>query len=69
MKCANPGCTAETLYFRSGSLPIMDRLEHGERGDSKTMRRIVWLCGECSAKLVVELWRAPGAQLQSRPAA
>jgi hypothetical protein len=66
MQCANPMCDVETLYFRSGSLHTIDYCDHAEAGDPDVKRRIIWLCGECSARFAVEVWRPPGQQLRSQ---
>jgi hypothetical protein len=66
MQCANPMCDAETLYFRSGSLHTIDYFEHGEAGDPEIKQRMIWLCGECSRRFAVEVWRPPGQQLRSQ---
>ena len=66
MQCANPMCDAETLYFRSGSLHTIDYFGHAETGDGEIKQRIIWLCGECSRRFAVEVWRPPGQQLRSQ---
>jgi len=66
MQCANPMCDVETLYFRSGSLHTIDYFEHAESGDPDVKQRIIWLCGECSRRFAVEVWRPPGQQLRSQ---
>ena len=66
MQCANPMCDAETLYFRSGSLHTIDYFGDAEVGNAEIKQRIIWLCGECSARFAVEVWRPPGQQLRSQ---
>jgi len=68
MKCANPKCTAEGLYLRSGSLHEIDFIVTGEKGgnDRTIRRKIVWLCPHCSTQFEIETWRPPGQQLQRR---
>lgn len=66
MQCANPMCDVETLYFRCGSLHTIDYFERSEAGDLDVKRRIIWLCGECSPRFAVEVWRPPGQQLRSQ---
>lgn len=66
MRCANPHCREESLYFRSGSLHAIDRFEHNDQNPEAREQHLIWLCGECSLRFVVETWRPPGHQLQSR---
>lgn len=64
MQCANPLYRAEALYFRSGSLHAIDRFGHGGPGMEGREQYVIWLCGECSPRFVVETWRPPGQQVQ-----
>ena len=66
MRCANPMCDAESLYFRSGSLHTIDFFAGGEPEALEIKQRIIWLCGECSGRFTVEVWRPPGQQLRSQ---
>jgi hypothetical protein len=66
MRCANPMCDAESLYFRSGSLHTIDFFAGGEPEGREIKQRIIWLCGECSRRFAVEVWRPPGQQLRSQ---
>jgi hypothetical protein len=66
MTCANRACQAETLYFRKGSLHWIDREDSHQRNPCLRETRPVWLCEECSRKFVIQLWRAPGFQIQPR---
>lgn len=66
MTCANRACQAETLYFRKGSLHWIDREDSDQRNPCLRETRPVWLCEECSRKFVIQLWRAPGFQIQPR---
>jgi hypothetical protein len=60
MRCANPGCKTETLYFRSGSLHWIDRDAEGRA------TALIWLCESCTRAFVVEPWRPAGQQMRRR---
>jgi len=61
MHCANPECSMESDYLRSGTLYwIEDLAPEGE----ERRGRYIWLCSGCSARFVVQSWRPPGQQLQ-----
>jgi hypothetical protein len=63
MRCANPGCVQEAIYFRSGSLHWID--VRGRNSEKPTPRRqMIWLCAECSRCYVVETWRPAGEQVR-----
>jgi hypothetical protein len=66
MRCANPGCGAETLYLRSGGIFAVDFLDGAEdAGESRsTQRRVIWLCDACTELFSVETWRPPGEQVR-----
>lgn len=64
MRCANPGCQAEVLYFRSGSLHWIDKPSQLAGAPQRRATRLIWLCAECSRKLVVQTWRPAGQQLR-----
>ena len=66
MRCANLPCNSETMYFRSGSLHCLDRIQKGRTGASGEQRQLVWLCPDCTNHFVVETWRLPGQQLRER---
>ena len=68
MHCINALCTAETSYFRSGSLHYMDRSQESRTAITGEQRQLVWLCPQCSQTFVVQTWRAPGQQLRVRTA-
>ena len=76
MKCANPACSVETLYLRSGGIYAVDLLGGAAAGECQIiLRRVIWLCDTCSGQFAVETWRPPGEQLRplripedSRPA-
>lgn len=69
MRCANPLCKVESLYFRSGSLHWIDCVNAGAAHSRVEHRRIIWLCGECSRHFLVETWRPAGQQLRPNGAA
>ncbi len=64
MRCANPGCEAETLYFRSGSLHWIDLQPQLDGVAQRCSTRLIWLCAKCSQNLVVQTWRPAGQQLR-----
>lgn len=64
MRCANPGCQAEAIYFRSGSLHWIDKLPQLAGAPQIRATRLIWLCDECSRNLVVQTWRPAGQQLR-----
>lgn len=64
MQCANPLCHAESKYFRSGSLHSINYVDQTEMNDNRGQQRLIWLCGDCSRRFVVETWRPPGQQLR-----
>lgn len=64
MRCANPECQAETLYFRSGSLYWVDNPQQSTGVQFCRATLLIWLCAQCSRKLVVETWRPVGQQLR-----
>jgi len=65
MRCANPICNAEALYFRSGSLHWVDATSLD--GEEQLPRmQMIWLCAECSRFYVVETWRPAGQQVRRR---
>jgi hypothetical protein len=66
MKCANPACSAETLYLRSGSIYAVDFLAGaGNAGECQIIqRRVIWLCDACAGQFTVETWRPPGEQVR-----
>lgn len=67
MRCANPLCNQEALYYRDGSLHWIsstddnDGAAYGEHSD-----KLIWLCSRCSEEMVVETWRPPGQQIRPR---
>jgi len=65
MRCANPGCAAEALYFRSGSLHWVDANDSSAESNLPR-RQLIWLCAECSRMYVVETWRPAGQQVRRR---
>lgn len=64
MHCVNPGCGAESLYFRSGSLHWLDRKPGSGEVSARHSTRLIWLCAACSRKLEVQTWRPAGQQLR-----
>lgn len=66
MKCANPMCRSESMYFRSGSLHCIDPSKGPPAKGAEAKRRIVWLCRNCSDHWAVETWRPAGQQMRPR---
>jgi hypothetical protein len=66
MKCANPICGVESLYFRSGSLHCIDSRDEIRGNHTEAGQKLIWLCGECTKSWSVETWRKPGQQLRRR---
>lgn len=64
LDCAMSGCDAHEQTLRSGSLHLLDV----PTAENRFVKRIVWLCPDCSRKYVVQTWRAPGQQIQLREA-
>jgi hypothetical protein len=66
MRCANPACSSETLYLRSGRIFAVDFLGGpGNAGECQIIqRRVIWLCDACTGKFAVETWRPPGEQVR-----
>jgi hypothetical protein len=57
MRCANPHCSKELLYFRAGTLQLLEFQPHSDelsrRDDGAfvikgLISRFFWLCGDCS---------------------
>jgi hypothetical protein len=61
MTCANPACSAESLYLRSGGIFAVDVLDGaGNAGECQIIqRRVIWLCDACPGHFAVETWRPP----------
>lgn len=64
MRCANPDCDVEAMYFRSGSLYWVDGYVQPAGAPRRRRARLIWLCEECSRRLVVETWRPEGQQVR-----
>ncbi len=66
MTCANPACTAQELYLRSGGIYAVDFLDGSrETGECQIIqRRVIWLCDACTGMFAVETWRPPGEQVR-----
>lgn len=67
MRCANPACRAESLYFRSGSLYWINFMNPKDpcAGDEGA-QKLIWLCSDCSSQFIVQTWRPPGQQIRQR---
>lgn len=67
MRCANPACSAESLYFRDGSLYWIDVLNSKDPFACEGgAQKLIWLCRDCSSHFVVQTWRPPGQQIRRR---
>jgi hypothetical protein len=65
MTCANPACSAESLYLRSGGIFAVDVLDGTGTGECQIIqRRVIWLCDACTGQFAVETWRPPGEQVR-----
>jgi len=67
MRCANPTCSAESLYFRDGSLYWINVTNPKDPfvcdGGAQ---KLIWLCPKCSSLFIVQTWRPPGQQIRQR---
>lgn len=62
-QCANPGCGRELLYLRSGKIYLFDvAVNTGGR-----RREHFWLCGECSASMVLICVNQSEVRITRRP--
>lgn len=68
MRCANPSCNAEALYYRNGSLHWISSADDddGPIAGGKHGEKVIWLCQKCSSQTVVQSWRPPGQQIRKR---
>ena len=74
-QCANPHCSKELLYFREGTLELLE-LEpqsddrSGQNDGAFTMSslpsRFFWLCGECTKTYILKRWTTSGVVLALR---
>lgn len=62
LDCAIAGCKAQELTLRSGTLHLLDV----PTNDNRIVKRVVWLCSDCSDKYVVQTWRPVGQQIRLR---
>lgn len=62
LECAIPTCCRCEKFFRSGTLHLMDTV----REDGTVVKKMIWLCAECTRRYVVQGWRAPGEQIRLR---
>jgi hypothetical protein len=54
MHCANPNCSAESRYFRGGSLHCIDCGEAAGEQFRGARRRLIWFCPDCAVHWAVE---------------
>jgi hypothetical protein len=64
MKCFNPDCGNEELYFRGGTLHFVDRVMPSTVAGEH--RQVVWLCPRCSPRFAIQTWRPAGEQFIRR---
>jgi hypothetical protein len=67
LHCANPGCDKETQYFREGRLFMID--DPGNRKDdcgAHATRKVVWLCRDCSQRMIAESWQQDEEKIPRR---
>jgi hypothetical protein len=77
MQCANPQCSRELLYFREGTLELLE-LESESDSDGRVRpddsafamnslpSKFFWLCGQCAKTHVVKRWTTSGLVLALR---
>lgn len=67
MRCSNPLCNQETLYYRDGSLYWISSTDsNGVSANGAHSDKLIWLCSRCSVEMIVETWRPPGQQIRQR---
>jgi hypothetical protein len=75
MRCANPQCSKESLYFREGRLELFDLESHagdqfppddGAFAIKSLPSKFFWLCGECAKTHIVKRWTSSGLVLVLR---
>lgn len=75
MQCANPQCSKELLYFREGTLELLElesrsdeqlRPDNGAFATSSSPSKFFWLCGECTKTHIVKRWTSAGLVLVLR---
>jgi hypothetical protein len=75
MHCANPQCSRELLYFRDGTLRLLEleplsdgqfRPDEGAFATRSLPSKYFWLCGECTKTHIVKRWTTSGIVLVSR---
>ena len=73
-QCANPECSKELLYFREGTLELLELETHADRARpddgafamSSLPSRFFWLCGECTKTHILRRWTTSGLILALR---
>jgi hypothetical protein len=74
-QCANPQCSKELLYFREGTLELLEletqaddraRPDDGAFAMSSLPSRFFWLCGECTKTHILRRWTTSGLILALR---
>jgi hypothetical protein len=74
-QCANPQCSKELLYFREGTLELLELEPQsddraGQNDGAFTMSslpsRFFWLCGECTKTYILKRWTTSGLVLALR---
>ena len=74
-QCANPLCSKELLYFREGTLKLLELESHSDnrvRPDdgafamSSSPSRFFWLCGDCTKTHIITRWTTAGPVLVLR---
>jgi hypothetical protein len=75
MRCANPPCSRELLYFREGRIELLELESHADeqfRPDDGAFAmnslpsKYFWLCGECSEIYNLKRWTTSGLVLVLR---
>jgi hypothetical protein len=74
-QCANPQCSKELLYFREGTLELLEletqaddraRPDDGAFEMNSLPSRFFWLCGECTKTHILRRWTTSGLILTLR---
>jgi len=75
MRCANPPCSRELLYFREGRIELLElelhsddqfRPDDGAFAMKSLPSKYFWLCGECAEIYILKRWTTSGLVLVLR---
>lgn len=68
-KCANPACSQQFLYFRTGRIFLIEIAPTPGSTDSRRGPKYYWLCGDCSRTMKVVLDRTGSVAIQHQETA